>query len=117
MSPTSITKPDSSPNASSELSESASCELGQGIPFLPYSTNSFLPQQTSPLSEDLDLVQSLVITEEQRPNCAQPKLGAENGEFYVPPTTHFIATVEDLTDMLDYSSKDIDGMDDDAREE
>ena len=39
---------------------------------------------------------------------------AESGEFYVPPTTHFIATVEDLTDMLDYASEDIDGMDDDA---
>ena len=32
----------------------------------------------------------------------------------MPPATHFIATVEDLTDMLDYASEDIDGMDDDA---
>ena len=31
--------------------------------------------------------------------------------------THFIATVEDLTDRLDYDSEDIDGMDDDADEE
>ena len=31
-----------------------------------------------------------------------------------PPTTHFLATVDDLTDMLDYDSEDIDGMDDDA---
>ena len=38
-----------------------------------------------------------------------------SGEFYVPPTTHFIATIED--DMLDYASEDIDGMDDDAGEE
>ena len=50
-------------------------------------------------------------------NYAQPGLGAESGEFYVPPTTHFIATIEDLTDMLDYGSEDIDGMDDDAGEE
>ena len=28
-----------------------------------------------------------------------------------------IATVEDLTEMLDYGSEDIDGMDDDAEEE
>ena len=62
-------------------------------------------------------MRSLVITEEQRPNYAQPGLGAESGEFYVPPTTHFISTVEDLTDMLDYGSEDIDGMDDDAGEE
>ena len=56
----------------------------------------------------------LVITEEQRPNYAQPGLGAESREFCFPPTTHFIATVEDLTDMLDYASEDIHDMDDDA---
>ena len=59
-------------------------------------------------------MRSLAITEGSLPNYAQPRLGAGNGEFYVPPTTHFIATIEDLTDMLDYASKDIDGMDDDA---
>ena len=62
-------------------------------------------------------MRSLVITGEQRPNYAQPRLGAENREFYVPRTTHFTATVEDLTDMLDYGSEDIDGMDDDVGEE
>ena len=62
-------------------------------------------------------MRSLVITEEQHLNYAQTGLGAESGEFYVPPTTHFIATVENLTDMLDYGSEDIDGMDDDAGEE
>ena len=34
-----------------------------------------------------------------------------------PPTTHFIATVDDLTDMLDFGSEDIDDMDDDAGDE
>ena len=62
-------------------------------------------------------MRSLVITEGRRPNYAQPGLGAESGEFYVPPTTHFIATIEDLTDMLDYDSEDIDSMDDKAGEE
>ena len=33
------------------------------------------------------------------------------------PPSHSIATVEDLTDMLDYGSEDINGMDDDAGEE
>ena len=33
-----------------------------------------------------------------------------------PPTTHFIATIDDLTDVLDFDSEDIDGMDDDAGE-
>ena len=31
-----------------------------------------------------------------------------------PPTTHLVATVDDLTDMLNFDSEDIDGMDDDA---
>ena len=47
------------------------------------------------------------------PNYTQHRLGAEIGEFYTPPNTHLIATVEDLTDMLDYDFEDIDGMDDD----
>ena len=59
-------------------------------------------------------MRSFDITEVSLPNYAQPELGAESGEFYAPPTTHLIATVEDLTDMLDYASEDIDGMDDDA---
>ena len=62
-------------------------------------------------------MRSLAITEESLSNYAQPGLGAESREFHVPPTTHFIATVEDLTDMLDYASVDIDGMDDDAGDE
>ena len=39
------------------------------------------------------------------------------GNFAPPPTTHFIATVEDLTDVLNYGSEDINGMDDDADKE
>ena len=35
-------------------------------------------------------------------------------KFKAPPTTHLVATVDDLTDMLDFHSEDIDGMDDDA---
>ena len=33
------------------------------------------------------------------------------------PATHFIATFDDLTDVLDYGSEDIDGMNDDAGDE
>jgi len=51
-----IRKPDSSPDTGSEPSESASCELGQGVSFPPYSTDFLLPGQTSPLSEALDLM-------------------------------------------------------------
>ena len=37
-------------------------------------------------------------------------------EIHCPPTTHFIAMIDDLTDVLDFDSEDIDGMDDDAEE-
>ena len=41
----------------------------------------------------------------------------DDEEIRRPPTTHFVATVDDLTDMLDFDSKDIDGMDDDVGDE
>ena len=44
-------------------------------------------------------------------------MGVTEGEHHFPPATHFIATVEDLTDTLDYGSEHIDGMDNDAEEE
>ena len=39
---------------------------------------------------------------------------ADDEEIRYPPTTHLIATIDDLTDMLDFDSEDIDGMDVDA---
>ena len=51
-----ITKLDSSSDTGSELPKSPPCEFGRGIPFPPYSPDSFLPRQTSPLSEALDLM-------------------------------------------------------------
>ena len=54
---------------------------------------------------------------DSQPNYVWFELGADDGEFCFPPATHFIATVEDLTDVLDYGSEDIDGMDDDAQEQ
>ena len=54
--------------------------------------------------------------EDSQPNSIRSELGADDGEFCFPPATHFIAMVEDLTDTLDYDSKDIDGMDDNAGE-
>ena len=35
----------------------------------------------------------------------------DDEEIRSPPTTHFVATVDDLTNMLDFDSEDIDGMD------
>ena len=59
-------------------------------------------------------MQSLVVTEASPLNYTQHGLGAEVEEFFTPPTTHLIATAEDLTDMLYYTLEDIDDMDDDV---
>ena len=42
---------------------------------------------------------------------------ADNKEIRRPPTTHLVATVDDLIDMLDFDSEDIDGMDNEAGDE
>ena len=41
----------------------------------------------------------------------------DDEEIRRPPTNHLVATVDNLTDMLDFDSEDIDGMDDDAGDE
>ena len=65
----------------------------------------------------LNSLKNLSLAEDSQPNYIRLELGADGGEFFFPPATHFIATVEDLADELDYDSEDIDGMDDDAGEE
>ena len=71
----------------------------------------------SPLGDVLNSLKTLSLAGDSQPNYIRFELGADDGEFRFPPTSHFIATIEDLTDMLDYASEDIDGMDDDAEEE
>ena len=99
---------------SSELSRYASLRLDQVVITEPSSVDPQTPVQLLLLNKTLDSIQSLAITEVSPPNYTQLELGAESREFYVPPTTHLIATVKDLTDMLDYASEDIDSMDDNA---
>ncbi|KAI4995823.1 hypothetical protein ZWY2020_037911, partial [Hordeum vulgare] len=47
----------------------------------------------------------------ENPTYAQIHLEADYEDFYGPPTTHLVATVEDLTDALDYASKEHEDMD------
>ena len=65
----------------------------------------------------LNSLKALSLLGDSQPNYIRFGLEADDGEFRFPPTTHFVASAEDLTDMLDYDSEDIDGMDDDAGEE
>ena len=73
--------------------------------------------QHSPLGDVLNSLRSLSLSEDSWPNYVRLEWEADDEEIRSPPTTHLIATVDDLTDMLDFGSEDIDGMDDDAGEE
>ena len=65
----------------------------------------------------LNSLRSLSLSGDPRPNYVRLEWEADDKEIRSPPTTHLIATVDDLTDMLDFDSEDIDGTDDDAGEE
>ncbi len=70
--------------------------------------------QHLPFGDILDLLKSLSLSGEPWPDYGQQGWDADDEEIRNPPTTHFVATVDDLTNMLDFDSEDIDGMDADA---
>ena len=65
----------------------------------------------------LNSLKSLSLSGHSWPNYVRLEWEADDEEIRSPPTTHLIATVDDLTDKLDFDSEDIDGMDDDAGDE
>ena len=65
----------------------------------------------------LNSLRSLSLSEDSWPNYVRLEWEAGDEGIRCPPTTHFIAMVADLTDVLDFDSEDIDGMDDDAGDE
>ena len=69
------------------------------------------------MGDVLNLLKSLSLSRDSWPNYVRLEWEANDEGIRYPPTTHLIATVDDLTDMLDFDSEDIDGMDDDAGEE
>ena len=72
--------------------------------------------QHSPFGDVLNSLKSLSLSGDPWPNYVWLKWEAGDEGIRCPPTTHFIATVDDLPDVLDFDSEDIDGMDDDAGE-
>ena len=101
--------PDSSPD--SEPSPPLSIE-SDWAPIMEFTAADIF--QHSPFSDILKTLKSLSLSGEPWPSYGQQGWDTDNEEIQSPPTTHFIATVDDLTDMLDYDSEDIDDMDDDA---
>ena len=69
--------------------------------------------QHSPFGDILKSLKSLSLSGEPWPDYGQQGWGTGDEEIQIPPTTHFVATVDNLTDMLDFDSEDIDGMDTD----
>ena len=67
--------------------------------------------QHSPFDDILKSLKSLSLLGGPWPDYGQQGWGTDDEEIQSPPTTHFVATVDDLTDMLDFDSEDIDGMD------
>ena len=72
--------------------------------------------QHSPLGDILNSLRSLTLSGESWPNYVRQDWDADGVKIHRPPTTHLVAIVDDLTNMLDFDSEDIDGMDDDAGE-
>ena len=69
--------------------------------------------QHSSFGDVLSSLKHLSLSGEPRPDYGQVGWDVDD-ETQSPPTTHLVATVDDLTDTLDFDSEDIDGMDDDA---
>ena len=64
-----------------------------------------------PFGDILKTLKSLSLSGEPWPDYGHQGWDTDDEEIQSPPTTHFVATVDDLTDMLDFDSEDIDGMD------
>ena len=67
--------------------------------------------QHSHFGDVLNSLKSLSLSRDSWPNYVQLKGDEGDEEIRYPPTTHFIATVDDVTDMLDFDSDDTDHMD------
>ena len=68
--------------------------------------------QHSPFGDMLNSLKSLSLSGDSWPNHVRLEWEADDEGIHCPPTTHFIAMVDDLTYVLDFDSEDIDSMDD-----
>src|SRR3954468_10981050 len=73
--------------------------------------------QYSPFGDILNSLKSLSLSGEPRPNYGLRGWDSDDEEIQSPPTAHLIATVDDISNMLDFGSEDFDGMDDEGGDE
>ena len=87
--------------------------VGSGwAPVMEFTTANIF--QHSPFGDMLNSLKSLSLSGDSRSNYVRLEWEAGDEGICCPPTTHFVATIDDLTDVLDFDFEDIDGMDDDA---
>ena len=65
----------------------------------------------------LNSLKSFSLLGDSWPNYVRPEWEAGDEGIRCPPTTHFIAPIDDLTDVLNFDSEDIDSVDNDVGEE
>ena len=106
--------PDSSPATDSEPPAPVPIE-SDWVPIMEFTSADIF--QSSPFGDILNSLRSLSLSGESWPNYVRQDWDADDEEIRRPPTTHLVATVDDLPDMLDFDSEDIDGMDDDVGDE
>ena len=61
--------------------------------------------QHSPFDDVLNSLRTLSLSGEPRPNYVRLEWDADDEEIRSPPTTHLVATVDNLTHMLDFDSE------------
>ena len=106
--------PDPSPALDSEPPAPVSIE-SDWAPIMEFTSTDIF--QHSSFGNILNSLRSLSLLGGSWPSYVRQDWDADDEEIRCPPTTHLVATVDDLTDMLDFDSEDIDGMDDDAEGE
>ena len=94
--------PDPGPTPALHEANDTSGDLPVVLQVSPAYSQAMDPEELSHLNEMLDHIQSLSISNSQTSVYDKIGLKADDREIYVPPTTHLVATVDDLTDVLDY---------------
>ena len=96
---------DSPPITDSEPLTSVPVEL-DWAPIMEFTSADIF--QHSPFGDVLNSLRSLSLSGEPWPNYVRIEWDVDDKELRCPCTTHLVATVDDLTDMLDFDSEDID---------
>ena len=90
---------DSSPATDSELLVSVPIK-SDWAPIMEFTSADIF--QHSPFGDVLNSLRPLSLSGEPWPNYVRLEWDADDEEIRCPPTTHLVAIVDDLTDMLDF---------------